>query len=361
MLEFFNFQTREGRLRFAALLVGFGVLVFALFKWLSPQRVASFQIKPALVEVAVTKEGPISRVYNTNGVLAAVKKVSLFPEIEGRVSEILFKEGSAVKKGQVLMRMDDRLLEAQFNEAKARLNLAKSEYERSKSLYEKKFVARAVFDEKKSKFEIAKAEVDIAKIRLDQAKIIAPFAGVIGLKDVSEGATVNRSKEIATLLVLDPLYVDFSVPESLLKYLSSETIVDVTVDGFDVLPMEGKIDAVDSKANPGTHSIQVRATISNVQGQMRPGQFARVALNLGQEDKALLIPIQALLQEGDSFYVYTVIDKTAVRKEVQLGLRESGMVHVKDGLKPGDQVVVVGQINIQDGMAVQVKQLALQK
>jgi len=352
--SFFDPKTSVGRIGLGLLGIVCAGLIGGAWWWSRSTQDTFVAINPSLVETVVAKVGPISRVYNTNGVLAAVKIVQLFPEIDGRVKQIFFKQGAYVKKGDLLLQMDDRLLQAQLEEAKARLDLAESDFERATTLYNKKFLAKAMYDDKKAKRGIALAEVKIAKARVEQAKIAAPFDGVMSLLNVNEGATIIRNKDVATILVLDPLYVDFSVPESLFGYLSSDSTVDVWLGSQD-LPIEGVIEALDSKVNPGTHSIQVRAKIPNEDNKMRPGQFSQVSLNLGQEKNAIVIPIQAVFQEGDSSYVYTVSDNIAIKKEVTLGVREQGQVHVKDGLKNGELVVVVGQINLQDSAPVRIK------
>ncbi|MEH0002563.1 MAG: efflux RND transporter periplasmic adaptor subunit [Holosporaceae bacterium] len=346
-------RTFQGRVGLSLIAVCVALLL-AFFFWPRAKK-PLLSLQPVLVEVEATKRGPITRSTSASGSLTAVKIVQLFPEIDGRVAEVFFQQGGAVKRGDLLVQLDDRLVCAQLHEAEARLNLATNEYDRTKKLLEKKYVSKSAFDEKKSKWDVAKAEVEIARVRRDQTKILAPFDGIIGLKKVSEGATINRSQEVATVLVLDPLYVDFSVPESQLKYMSVGDIVDVTIEGTDVLPFEAIIEAIDSKAHVGTHSVQVRATLPNPDYRLRPGQFARVSLNLGKSEKALLIPAASLIQEGDLFYVFTILDKTAVKKEVTLGVRERGMVEVKDGLQDQETVVTVGQINLHDGAPVQIK------
>ncbi|TGW14652.1 efflux RND transporter periplasmic adaptor subunit [bacterium NHP-B] len=315
------------------------------------------KVRPFLVETAVAKRGPITRVYNTNGILAAVKTVQLYPELDGRIQKIHIKQGLPVKEGQLLVQLDDRLMCAQLQEAEAKLSLAESEYERTRNLWKQKFVAKAVLDEKKSRLNVAKAEVKIAKVRVDQAKVVAPFDGMIGLTKVSEGAMVNRNQELGIISMLDPLYVDFSVPESFLKDISVGSLVYVTVEGSNDLPMEAVIDAIDSRAQPGTHSIQMRALLENSGNEnsgnlMRPGQFARVAVDLGKDDNAVLVPMKAIEQSGTRFFVYIVLDNTAIQKEVVLGTREGDVVQIKEGLQGGEPVVTVGQVNIHDGAFV---------
>ena len=303
---------------------GLLVLAFALF-WMWPRSASTgLKLRPFLVEVARVEKGPITRLYNTNGLLTAVKLVQLYPEIDGRVEQTFIQQGMPVKQGQLLIQLSDRLMRAQLQEAEAKMNFAQSEYRRSKELYDQKFAAKSVLDDKQSRLEVARAEVAIAKARVDQTRIEAPFDGVIGLTKVSEGAMVNGNQELGTILMLDPLYVDFSVPESFLKDVTLGGTVYVEVDGG--LPMEASIHAIDTKAQAGTHSVQVLALLDNKDHTMRPGQFARVAVNLGQETDAVLVPNAAVERQGSRSYVFLVIDNTALEKQVVLGTKEGDVV-----------------------------------
>lgn len=325
-------------------------LVLLIF-WLWPRDASvDVTVQPFLVEVARVERGPITRLYNTNGLLTAVKLVQLYPEIDGRVEQTFIQQGMPVKQGQLLIQLSDRLMRAQLQEAEAKMNFAQSEYRRSKELYDQKFAAKSVLDDKQSRLEVARAEVAIAKARVDQTRIEAPFDGVIGLTKVSEGAMVNRNQELGTILMLDPLYVDFSVPESFLKDITLGGTVYVEVDGG--LPMEASIHAIDTKAQAGTHSVQVLALLDNKDHTMRPGQFARVAVNLGQESDAVLVPNAAVERQGTRSYVFLVIDNTAIEKQVVLGTKEGDVVQVKEGLNGGETVVTVGQVNLHDGAFV---------
>jgi membrane fusion protein (multidrug efflux system) len=178
---------------------------------------------------------------------------------------------------------------------------------------------------------------------------------VVGLQNVSEGATVTRNKELLSLVSMETLYVDFSVPDSYLKYLTLGDTVDVMVEGLDdLLGIECPIIAIDSQVRSSTHSITVRAEVRNDSEQMRPGQFARVTAAFGQEENALLIPVVAVEKDSDQTYVYLIVHDTAVKNDVTLGIRDNDMVQILDGVRKGDQIVVAGQIKLSDGVAVKV-------
>jgi membrane fusion protein (multidrug efflux system) len=311
---------------------------------------------PALVEAERVRAGTIGRVYTTNGTLRPSDMVVLFPESDGRVSDIFFEQGKPVEKGETLLRLDDQLARAEVERNRASLDVARNEYERARKLFEKNFAPQSVLDEKKSRMEVAAATLKMAQVRLEQTFVRAPFDGIVGLRNVSVGTTIARNQNLGTILVADPLNVDFFVPDTHVSMISVGDVVDVTVEGYDSLPMEARIVAVDSQANPGTHSIQVRAELPNESGAIKPGQFARVAVNLGSENDALLVPVAAVDMIKDRPFIYTVMDHTAVRTEVTLGVREGGVVHVKSGIKEGVLVITAGKEKVRDGQVVRVAQ-----
>lgn len=307
---------------------------------------------PSLVQTVAVQKGQVSRAYKVNGTLRAVKFVQLYPEIDGRVAEILFQQGAVVKKDDALVRLDDRLMRAKLLEAEAQFRQADSEFSIAKEMHDQKFLSRVKFEEKMARRDVAAASVKAAEFSLSQTLIKAPFDGVVGLLNFSEGATINRNQEVTTVLVLDPLYVDFALPDSLLGSLDEDAVVDVIVENS--LPMEAKIEAVDTKASIGTHSVQVRALLPNKRRKMRPGQFASVTAYLGMEKNALMVPSQAVLQRGTKHYVYVTIDGYAVERAVVLGVHEGNRVQIKDGLKEGEMVITVGHVNVTNGAPVRI-------
>jgi membrane fusion protein (multidrug efflux system) len=300
--------------------LGLAVFVFVVVAsvvvwWMRPTpQLQDMDFAPVPVEVVRVRQGEVSRNHRTNGVLTAVKSVPLVTEVNGRVVEVLFEQGAVVKRGELLVRLDDRLLKAQLDEAEAKLLHAEAEYKSSKQLYDKKFLAEIAFKEKLAKREVAKSEVEIARVRVGQMEIRAPFDGIVGLCNVSEGATITQQQEITTVVDLDPLYVDFAIPDSLFKNFSPNLPVDVVVD--DGLPIEARVAAVDARAVLGTHSVPVRAILENPGHRMRPGQYAQVTAYLGREDGALTIPMKAVVHEGEARFVYVVIDNVVVRQQV---------------------------------------------
>jgi membrane fusion protein (multidrug efflux system) len=341
----------QGYVGVAALLAVVFLLVGG-FWFLWPKARHADERKPIPVEVAKATLGPVARFVKLSGVFRAVNSATLHPEVEGRVAKILFQQGSRVEKGDILVQLDDRSLRAQVNEARAKLRVAKEEERRAQQLFQKSFAPQALVDKNNAQLQVARANLEIAEANLEKTRVRAPFDGVIGLQKVSEGATVGRSDELATVVASDPLYIDFSVSDSLSSSLNVGDAVDVMVKGWNALPLEGKIIAIDPYADPTAHAIQARAELPNTDMSIRPGEFAQVTLSLGAEEKAVLIPMSAVETAEERSSVFIVSNNIAVQQDVTLGVRQGNMVQVKAGVRPGDLVVISGRNRLFDGMPV---------
>ncbi|MGL4825347.1 MAG: efflux RND transporter periplasmic adaptor subunit [Alphaproteobacteria bacterium] len=327
-----------------------------VYKWWNSGQVGPSQreSKSVLIEAEKAKIGTITRRITMNGSLVAHQLVVLKAEVEGKVKEISFKQGQAVKKNDLLLKIDEDVYRLQVKEAEARVKLSKTEYDRSEYLLKKDFGTSAARDKALANLKVNEAELEVANLRLSQTEIRAPFDGTVGLKNVSVGSFIAKNEEILTIVDLNPIYVDFPVPESYGKLLVLGQEVDATIEGVSDLPVSGEIIAIDPKADFLTHSIQVRAELDNGNHALKPGQFARVNLELNKE-RGVLIPQIAVEREGNQEFVFIVQDGIAIRTEVTIGQKENGMVCILDGVKESDWVVTVGQIKIQDGMPVRIK------
>ena len=184
--------------------------------------------------------------------------------------------------------------------------------------------------------------------------LTAPFSGQVGLREVSVGEFVNVGQDLVTLVRLDPIEVDFSVPETALSQLRQGQNVRLTVDAFPDDTFGGEVVAIDPVVDAGSRSASLRARVPNPDGRLRPGQFARLQLQTGDGGNALMVPEQALMQDGETRYVYTVVDGKAKRTPITTGTRVPGFFQVVEGLKAGDVVITAGQAKpmMQDGMPV---------
>ncbi|PND30520.1 efflux transporter periplasmic adaptor subunit [Achromobacter sp. HZ01] len=330
-------------------------------RWLAPappavQAAAQAPVAPAApvrVEVAAVKEIPFARGLSAVGSLRSDESVVLRPEVAGRIQSIGFKEGQPVRQGEVLIRLDDSVPRAELAQARANLTLAQSHFRRSVELQGKGFVSQQARDEAASNLKVQEAAVALAQARLDKMTISAPFGGIVGLRSVSVGDYVNQGQDLAPLEAIDPLKVDFRVPEMYLSKVGVGQQLTLRLDALPGQERQGMVYAVSPLVDAGGRSILLRATVANKDAVLRPGMFARVQL-LFSQDKALVAPEAALSPSGETQYVYRVRDGVAERREVTIGERREGRVEILTGVAAGDQLVVSGLQRVTDGAAVTV-------
>lgn len=306
------------------------------------------------VEAVQAKSGSILRRLTAAGTLTAIQSVTLRPEVSGKIAKIFFKEGEQVQKGDPLYKIDDSIYKAKMSEAEAQFALKKEEYGRATKLLEKGFGTPQLRDRALAEMKVAEAQVEEARVHLNNTVIKAPFEGVMGLSKVSVGATVSESVELVNLVDLDPINVDFHVPEAYLPNVHTGDIVDVTIEDFDILPVEAKVKAISPEIEETTRTVAVRAEMANTDLSYRPGEFARVMVLAGKIENAVLIPESTLEREGEEEYVKLVIDGVAVRTTVSTGMRDGDEVQITHGVKAGDWVISAGQFKVNDGELVKI-------
>lgn len=326
-------------------------------RWLAPPAPTAQAVSkpapaaPARVAVAAVQEVPFARGLSAVGSLRSDESVVLRPEVAGRIQSIEFKEGQPVKQGQLLIRLDDSVPRAELAQARANLTLAQSHYRRAVELQGKGFVSQQARDESASTLKVQEAAVALAQARLDKMTISAPFAGIVGLRSVSVGDYVNQGQDLAPLEAIDPLKVDFRVPEMYLTKVGVGQQLTLRLDALPGQERRGLVYAVSPLVDAGGRSILLRATVANQDGVLRPGMFARVQL-LFSEDKALVAPEAALSPSGETQYVYRVENGVAKRREVTIGERREGRVEILTGVAANDMLVVSGLQRVTDGASV---------
>ncbi|MDF3033718.1 MAG: hypothetical protein K0R76_672 [Alphaproteobacteria bacterium] len=318
------------------------------------------------VEAVVLKPGTISRRITTVGKLHANASVTLRAEMPGRIKEIAFKEGTMVKKGDVLIQFEDEELQAELVKAEADVEYRQARYDRMLSLQSKGLTKGPDFDQERGQLNMAKAQLEVAKAKLAKATIHAPFDGKIGLiQDVSVGAIVDTQKELVTLVDFDPMKIDFKVPEKFIHDIGVGQTAEVKLDSLDSIPnqkfqetpLQAMVEAIDSRADPQNHSIAVRATIPNEDGKLQAGLFAEISVIIGVKNDALLLPESALGREGDIEYVWVVTNGKTGRKRVLTGTKENGQVEIIAGLRPNEIIVTSGQLKLGEGTAVTISNM----
>jgi len=288
------------------------------------------------------------------GSLRSDETIIVRPEIAGRVAEIHFKEGERIAKGALMVRLDDSVQRADLDKAKANLVLSKSKFERAEDLRKQGFISSQAREEAENTLKVAQADVELMQARVSKATIAAPFAGTIGLRQVSLGDYVKEGQDIVNLEAIDPLKVDFRVPEMALSQVKDRQTLQVTLDAIPDRAYDGRVYAINPLIDANGRSVVIRAQVSNRDGKLRPGMFARVRLFTSEAQDSALVPEESLFPVGDDKYVYKVVDGKALRQKVEIGQRRDGKVEIVSGLAASDVVVTAGHLKIRDGAAVRI-------
>lgn len=307
------------------------------------------------VEAITVQPQALASALTTVGSLRADESVVIRPEISGRLAQIGFAEGTTVKRGSLLFELDPSVLAAALREAEVNLEIARIADRRGGELGSQQLISQSDRDRLRAELEVAKARVASARAQLAKTRLLAPFDGVVGLREVSVGEVLNPGQALVQLLRLDPIEVEFSLPESALAGVTTGMPVSLQVDLWPGESFTGRIHAIEPAVDVTSRSTRLRATVANPQHRLRPGLFARVQVGAG-DAKALLVPEQALLQEGETRFVYRVIDGKAARTVVRTGQRVPGQVEIVEGIAAGDVVITAGQGKpmMHDGLPVTV-------
>ena len=314
-----------------------------------------------VVEASMVKLVRMSQGLTAVGSLRSDESVTIRPEVSGRVSEIGFREGQRVAKGATLIRFDTSVQRAELDQSDANLGLSKSRLARSRDLFTKGFISTQARDEAESNFKIAQANYDLSQARLTKLEIKAPFSGIVGLRMVSIGDYVKDGQDIVNLEGVDPLKVDFRIPEIYLKQVAAGQALQITLDAFPNQTFQGNVFAINPLVDANGRSIVIRAAVKNVEARLRPGMFARVRLLFSDDRDSVAVPEQSLIPVGDDHYLFKVVDGRAQRNKVEIGQRRNGQVEILQGLAAGDLVVTAGQLKLRDGVQVKIADPAAAK
>lgn len=306
------------------------------------------------VEAAGVRTTVVSDEVSAVGTLRSNESVMIRPEIAGRIASINFNEGEPVEAGQVLVSLDDSTHQAEQADARAALKLAESNFRRLDELFGKGSITARERDEALARLESARATLELSQARLDKTDVNAPFAGMLGLRRVSPGDYVTPGQDLVNLEDIDPIKVDFRIPERYLSSLSTGQLIRVRVDAFPGRVFDGEVYAIDPQIDPGGRSIAVRAYIANPDLVLRPGLFARVRLVVAERPDAMVVPEQAIVPRGEQRYVFRVVDGKAALTAVTIGQRQGGDVEIVSGLSEEDTVITAGQLKLRDGAPVAV-------
>jgi membrane fusion protein (multidrug efflux system) len=311
---------------------------------------------PMSVDATVLQPGTIAERLRTTGTLRADEAVALTPEAAGKITDIRFEEGARVQKGQLLVQINDAELQAERRRIEHELALAADRAERQKRLLEEGGVSQEEYDATVNEVEVLKAERQLVEARIEKTKVHAPFTGVVGLRSVSEGAYVTPETQITTLNRLDPLKIDFSVPEKYASRVRAGQSISFQVRGVD-RALTGQVYATEVAVADETRTLQLRARTDNPDRVLRPGMFADVEVTLGTIDDAITVPAFAVTPTLDGQRVFVVENGTAQPRNITLGIRTDSTVQVTDGLALGDTVITSGIQELRAGLPVRVEMI----
>ena len=317
-----------------------------------------------MVEATKVRQMTMRDDAETVGSLRSRRSVVLRPEISGRITQLNFSDGQRVRKGQLLVQLDDQLPRAQVQQSRAELSIARANHKRNQELVAQGFISQRSVDESAANLEVAEAKLALAEATAQRLRIVAPFDGVAGIRGVNVGDYLKDGADIVNVEDLDAVYVDFRLPERLQNKVKTGQTARVAFDALPGVQYSAVVLAINPQIDADGRSLAVRGCIDNRRLQLRPGMFARVTAVFGERSDANVVPEEAIVPDGAAPYVLRVVAGTeegsqvAKRTPVRLGARTPGFVEVVEGLSPMDVVVTAGQQRLQrDGMAVRVVEL----
>lgn len=331
----------------------------------NPSAVPSEERK---VEVTEVLPRPISYTVSAVGSLKALEDVTVSPKKAGIINQILVREGDRVKKGQILIQLDDVDARLQVERAEAGVKQAAATVETYRSivprylkLYESQVIPQQTLDElvmrvkvDEAKLDLAKADLNLARQNLLDHRIVSPIEGVVNLKIASLGEHVNVAPkdEILKIVQMDPLELEFSVPENWAGKVHLGNKVQFTLKAFSEEKFTATLRFISPTADPATRNVKAKAVVPNPHYRLKPGFFAEVTVQTGTNPKALAIPESALLSQEGKFFAFVVQNGAAHRKEVETGHRFEGRVEILKGIQEGERVVTVGHEQLSEGTRV---------
>ena len=340
-----------------------GALGFVKFKQIQTAiaQGAAFQPPPEAVTTIVAAQEQWPSTLNVIGTIAAVRGVTVSADLSGIVDQILCQSGDAVREGQVLVVLDTRQEQAQMAAAEAQRVLARLNFKRMQNLLDEKVISKAEFDASDATSRETEARVNEIRAAIERKTIRAPFTGVLGIRQVNKGQYLAGGDPVVPLQSLNPIYVNFGVPQQTIAQVHAGTSVRVTTENLANLAFNGRVTAVDSVVDETTRNIQVQATLANADGKLRPGMFVQAEMALGASQDVIAIPGSAISYAPYGNSVFVVSDMKndkgqpyrGVRQQiVTLGPARGDQIAVLSGLKAGDEIVTSGLFKLRNGAAV---------
>lgn len=300
--------------------------------------------------IAEAKVQPVNETLSLVGSVAANEMVEIKSETDGTLEEVLFTEGQKVKQGDLLIRLDESKFSASVNEAEANFKLTETTYERNKQLLRDKLISQQEYDQAAAQFQANKASLELKKRLLKDARIYAPFKGTMSSRQVSPGQVIAKNTTLTWLIDLDPVKVEFNVPERFVSQLQVGQKIEISVAAYPGRSFAGEVFFVAPFVESATRTALVKARVENPKAELKPGMFANLNLTLKLKEDAIVIPESSVIASGDRTIVYVVdAEGTAQIRPVKIGIRQAGLVEIVTGLKPGERVVSEGIQKVRPG------------
>ncbi|MCL1073051.1 efflux RND transporter periplasmic adaptor subunit [Shewanella dokdonensis] len=333
-------------------------IVFVIAWWLlehAPQSANVPQQNPPEVVVYTAETQAVRDEVEALGNVIANESVVITPKVSDLVTAIYFHDGDMVTAGQLLLQLNDAQQQAQLQQAQVQLAENRRELKRIRGLVDNRTIAASEQDRLQTLIDSALAQVAAATAAVNDRQIRAPFAGRLGLRQISLGGLVTPGTVITTLDDIATIKLDFPVPERFIQQLQPGKKVEASAVAYDNTIFHGVVTTIDSRINPETRAVTVRAVLSNSDAKLLPGMLMKVRL-IKQAREALLLPESAIVPIQQQHQVYVVADNhTASRREVTIGLRTRGWVEITSGVTAGEQVIVRGLMKVRDGQPVLLK------
>jgi membrane fusion protein (multidrug efflux system) len=307
------------------------------------------------VKAHIISQETLSNSVFTTGTILANEEVELRSEISGKIIKILFKEGSYVNKGDLLIKINDADLQAQLRRAESKVKLSEEKESRQRQLRDGNLISQEEYDNTVGELNVNQADYDLIKAQIDKTEIKAPFGGIVGLRSVSEGSYVTTSTIMARLQNFNSIKVDFSIPEKYSASVKTGDELEFKISGSSQL-FKAKIYAIEPKINPGTRTLQIRAICSFSYKELIPGAFANVELSLKQIADAILIPTVSIVPELKGQKVFLYKSGVVIAQNVETGIREETRVQITSGLQSGDTIITSGILQIKPMSKVKISE-----
>ncbi len=315
---------------------------------------AGAPVKRSLLEInaVIVRNESLDYELKVTGSVVANESVDLKAEVSGRITGLNFKEGQRVKKGQLLVQLNDSEIRAEIDKLNFTKKLNEDSEFRQKQLLAKEAISQEEYETSLTVLKTTLADIKVRQVQLEKHQIRAPFDGIAGLRKISNGSYISISDELVSVYSINPLKIDFSVPGKYAAQVNTGDLLKFEIDGYDDEIFEGKIYAIEPQIDPETRSIRIRAISDNRENKLYPGQFAKIRLTISTFEEAILIPTEAVVPELNGKKVYVRNNGIVENRRITTGIRMANQIQVVEGLEDGDTVLTTGILQLQPGMKV---------